>query len=460
MRDQVAAAPVPVWPSPTCQGTAIDAAHLAAIDLRGGARAHELIATIEEIGDAWRYEPGPVLRSGGLSARALDALADTLGSPKDFVATALDTAWGAGLFAQGSTSSDIGWMPTAEFDNWCQQPAAKRWATVVQAWRVRPGVTGARPLTDDEVAFATVWREHLLITLADATHACDLATAIDVIDFRWPRRRGAKRNEILAASWHEAEHLGVLVDGTLTSTGRELARANTVAKLASSIGGTLTNEIDHVHIQADHTIVAPGPLPPALGRQLRMMADVESRGHATVFRLTNTSLKRALAIDPDPEVWRCFLTDIGSKGLPQPVAYLITDAARSTPPRATAHQAPAAPRPARRARVDATSTRVDKALDVLRAREQRNVLEMITDAPDDVPAMESAAVVAALRYSIDHHETVRITHAESDGSVAALLVDPIRLGGGSLTAYDHHAEQVKTFAVSRISGVATVRISA
>jgi hypothetical protein len=49
-----------------------------------------------------------------------------------------------------------------------------------------------------------------------------------------------------------------------------------------------------------------------------MIADVESRGHATVFRLTNASIKRALSIEPDPESWQQFLTDIGSKDYPSP----------------------------------------------------------------------------------------------------------------------------------------------
>ena len=85
------------------------------------------------------------------------------------------------------------------------------------------------------------------------------------------------------------------------------------------------------------------------------------------------------------------------------------------------------------------------------------------EAPIDiseVPRMDSSTVVASVKYAIDHNETVHLTHAESDGSTALLLVDPIRLGGGSLTAYDHHAEQVRTLAVSRISGVVAIQISA
>ena len=461
VRDQVVTAPVPQWPPPECDGVPVDASAQQTADSRGGIQAYQLIATIEEIADLWSLEPGPVLKAGGLSARALDSLSDGLGQPRELTALCIDLARAAGLVAQGSTGSDIGWMPTAEFDEWCELPAARRWVRVAKCWLDRPAVTTDRPLLDTEHAFTPTWREHLLLTVDHSPCSCDLETAIEVVDFQWPRRRGDKRTAVLRATWAEAVWLGVVADGILTGAGRALVHRDRSSDIASQIAGVLPAEVDSVHIQADHTIVATGPLRPAVGRRLRAIADVESRGHATVFRLTNASLRRALALDPSAEKWQQFLAEIGHAPLPQPVTYLITDAARNSPNPLPRFTAPAEPKPSTRSHTSASPARIEKALDILRARQERDVPEIVADAADnDVPSMEGAQVVAALRYAIDHHETVHIAHAESDGSTAALLVDPIRLGGGSLTAYDHHAEQVRTFAVSRISGVATVRISA
>lgn len=456
VRDQVAAVPVPPWPAPMCDGIDIDHVN---IDQRSVSAAHALIGSVEEIVDLWSVEPAPVLRSGGLSARGLDALSERCAAPRDSVAIAIDLAWAAGLIAQGPTDRDIAWMPTATFDTWCEQPAARRWATLARAWLIRSGVTGARPLLDSDHPFTTSWREHLLTVATEATATCSDQGAADIIDFRWPRRRGTKRNEALAALRREAEVLGVMVDGVISHPGKVLASGASIAEVAKAIAPHLPKDVHTVHVQADHTIVAPGPLEPPLGRRLRTLADVESRGHATVFRVTNDSLRRGLAIDPDPDSWVAFLTEINDKALPQPIAYAITDAARSKPRPRHRFQAPDAPSPLRRHRVDATPARVEKALDVLRDRQAREGLAADVDAVE-VPKMESAAVVAGLRYAIDHHETVHLSHAESDGSTAVLMVDPIRLGGGSLTAYDHRAEQVRTLAVSRITGVASVRISA
>ncbi len=49
-------------------------------------------------------------------------------------------------------------------------------------------------------------------------------------------------------------------------------------------------------IQADLTAVAPGPLESALARRLQLVADVESRGGATVYRFTPGSVRRALDV--------------------------------------------------------------------------------------------------------------------------------------------------------------------
>ena len=253
--------------------------------------------------------------------------------------------------------------------------------------------------------------------------------------------------------------LGVISAGRLASIGSSAIDNDDVTSLTKAAKGQLVAEIDHVHVQADHTIIAPGPVVPSIGRKLREIADIESRGQATVLRISSASVRRALEVDDDPGAWIDFLASVSTKELPQPVAYVITDAARSERSARPRFMAPPGPKVRRRFRNSATPATIDKAVRVLRAQESRESITPI-DTNIEVPAMESASVVAQLRYSIDHHETVHLTHAESDGSVAVLLVDPIRLGGGSLTAYDHHAEQVRTFAVSRINGIATLQVSA
>ncbi len=457
VRDQVMNAPIPTWPAPTCAGS--DGTAQADVDAQAGMHARRTLSTIEEVADKWRRDPGTVLRSGGLATRAADALADSLDVDRFDLTCAIDIAHTAGLIGIGPTTDDLGWMPTVAFDDWCEATPERRWATIVHAWLNSSSISTDKPLAPDEHPFIAPWRRQLITALHSSTGACDVQTLTDVIDFRWPRRAGTKRSSTIATLWREAEVIGVLSAGQLSSIGRGALDNDDVTALTKAAKGHLVPEIDHVHVQADHTIVAPGPLAPSVGRRLREIADIESRGHATVLRITPASVRRALETEPDAQVWIDFLVSVSTKELPQPVAYVIADAARSAPTARPRFTAPPGPRVRRHFRNNATPSTIDKAIRVLRAQETRESLATI-DTDIEVPKMESASVVAQLRYSIDHNETVHLTHVESDGSVAVLLVDPIRLGGGSLTAYDHHAEQVRTLAVSRINGIAALHVSA
>ena len=457
VRDQVANTPVPHWPPPSCDTKS--AMSDKDIDGRAALHARSMLSTIEEVGDLWRRNPGAVLRTGGLSTRAADALANTLDVDRFDLTCAIDTARAAGLFGIGPTTEDLGWMPTEQFEKWREATPERRWARLIQAWMNTSSISTDKPLAPEEHPFIAPWRRQLLTAVESVSGECDLATALDIIDFRWPRRAGKARSSTIATLWREAEVLGVLSTGRLSAIGRCVIENDDVTAMAASVKGLLVDEIDHVLVQADHTIVAPGPITPSVGRRLREIADVESRGHATVLRISSASVHRAMETETDPNAWIDFLASISTKELPQPVAYVISDAARSQKQAKARFTAPPEPGVRRRPRVRATQATIDKAIRVLRAHETRESISP-ADTSVDVPKMDSASVVAQLRYSIDHNETVHLTHVESDGSVALLLVDPIRLGGGSLTAYDHGAEQVRTFAVSRINGIASLQISA
>ena len=458
VRDQVANAAQPTWPPPPNDFDQV--ADDVSIDTYAITHVQSTLSMIEEITEYWQREPGAALRSGGLSTRSVDVLTTHLQADQSTVHTVLDVAYSAGLIALGSTDTDIGWMPTEKYDEWGLLGAGERWIVLARAWFDRPWNTTERPLVFDEHPFARSWRNHLMDALLD--QPCTHEAAQRMIDFRWPRRSGSKRTEIIARTWCEAETLGIIADGNLSSFGRALVSGSSDSKILAQLRRRLAAAVDKVHIQADFTIVVPGPLEPSVGARLRELADVESRGHASVLRLSQTSVHRALEVEPDPAVWLDFLHSISLTPIPQPVSYLITDAARSERSQKRRLRAPAPVRLFSQPRKSTSSANIEKVVRVLRSQETRdaNIGDDSHNTPTDIPRMDSAAVVAQLKYAIDHNETVYLSHAESDGTIATLLVDPIRLGGGSLNAYDHRAEQVRTLAISRISGVSPLRVSA
>ncbi|MGH3366667.1 MAG: WYL domain-containing protein, partial [Nocardioidaceae bacterium] len=69
----------------------------------------------------------------------------------------------------------------------------------------------------------------------------------------------------------------------------------------------------------------------------------------------------------------------------------------------------------------------------------------------------STAVLAQLRDAAESGVTVWLAYLDRDGRRTERLVDPVRVEGGWLTAFDHRADDARTFAVHRISAVSVRR---
>ena len=81
-------------------------------------------------------------------------------------------------------------------------------------------------------------------------------------------------------------------------------------------------------VQADLTAVAPGPLEGSLASFMRLAADVESRGGATVYRFTPDSVRRALDAGWTAAEFVDTVRRSSRTPMPQPLEYLVADVAR------------------------------------------------------------------------------------------------------------------------------------
>ncbi|MDQ4084753.1 MAG: WYL domain-containing protein, partial [Actinomycetota bacterium] len=68
-----------------------------------------------------------------------------------------------------------------------------------------------------------------------------------------------------------------------------------------------------------------------------------------------------------------------------------------------------------------------------------------------------AAALAQLREAAEAGATVWLAYLDRDGGQTERLVDPLRIEGGWLTAYDHRTDDTHTFLVHRIGAVSPVR---
>lgn len=316
-----------------------------AVDHLGGAGAFDTVRRIETLLDVWGDEPPAVLRTGGLGVRDLRRLPRMLDVDDAGAALLVEVAYAAGLLA-ATEDADPVWLPTPQYDRWQRDEPAVRWTRLALAWLATSRVAGLvggrddrdRPIPplghDLDRPLAPEVRRLVLDVLAALPPATtpESTDVVEAVRWRRPRRGGQLRDDIVRWTLREAELLGITGHGALTSyirpllDGRppEAARKATTAALAA----VLPIPLDHVLIQADLTAIAPGPLRSDLARELAALADVESRGGASVHRFTPDSIRRALDGGRTAAEIHEFLRRLSRTPVPQPLTYLVDDMAR------------------------------------------------------------------------------------------------------------------------------------
>lgn len=76
--------------------------------------------------------------------------------------------------------------------------------------------------------------------------------------------------------------------------------------------------------------------------------------------------------------------------------------------------------------------------------------------PSSAGSLTPSGSLAALREAVESRSTVLIGYVDNHGTATERIVDPISVEGGQLTAHDHRSDDVRSFAVHRISVVKPV----
>lgn len=318
----------------------------ALIERAAGGAAFEAVRRVELLLDGWGVSPPGVLRGGGLSVRDLKATAATLHVDLTTATLLIEVSAQAGLLAEGADSDgDLRWLPTDAFDIWTTRPSAEQWLALAAAWlssnRV-PSLVGQRDAgtrstnalaADLSSAYAVDARELTLQILATLPSGQTLATGTGIASVvtraKWVRpRRPTVYPDLIAATIAEAATLGILGAGGLSEAGRQLADGN-LTEASNALAPRLPQPVEHVLLQADLTAIAPGPLDSEVAKPLHLLADVESRGGASVHRFTRDSIRRAFDAGWAAAQVHDFLASISQTPVPQPLTYLVDDVART-----------------------------------------------------------------------------------------------------------------------------------
>lgn len=342
------------------------------VDAVAGGAASDLLVRVDELAGAWGAQPPRVLRAGGLSQRDLKLTEQALDLEPERAAFIVEIAYAAGLVGDDGDVVPV-WAPTAELDEWSASAGGDRWARLGRAWL---GMIRAPHLVGRRVADSPVnalgpgvqWpairgiRRAVLAELARLPqgHAPTADDLRELLLWRRPLRPAGPLADAVEGVLRQAEWLGVTGRGALSSPGRALVAADTGrgdGRLSrdASVRGTgrtepnlpdlpdlpvgardpaaamaphLPEPVDHILVQADLTAVAPGPLEGDLAAFMRLTAEIESRGGATVHRFTTASIRRALDAGWTAAALLDTLRAASRTPIPQPLEYLVSDVAR------------------------------------------------------------------------------------------------------------------------------------
>ena len=328
--------PPPAQPPLTTTKTGVDV-----VDRAAAHHAHEAVLKVETLLESWGADPPGVLKAGGLGVRDLKRTAKDLDVTEGKAALYAEIAYAAGLLDTSANLVEPEWVPTLGYDTWAALPPEDRWIALVRAWLGMtrlPALVGMRDERDKPLAAlstevdrtaAPIDRRRVLDLLAETPlgHAVPDDVVVEVLVWRSPRRGGRLRDQLPRWTLDEAATLGLTGRQGLSSPGRMLLEGE-LKDAARSLRGLLPAPLDHVLVQPDLTVVAPGPLERPLARQMAQVADVESTGGATVYRVTEASVRRALdAGRSATDVHELFRTRSRTP-VPQALTYLIDDVAR------------------------------------------------------------------------------------------------------------------------------------
>lgn len=270
---------------------------------------------------------------------------------------------------------------------------------------------------------------------------------------------------------------------------------------------------------------------------LSALADIESKGGATVYRFTPGSVRRALDAGQSAADLHAFLAAHSRTPVPQPLSYLIDDiarrhghlrigaassyvrcddeavlneiladkrsatlrlrrlaptvlaaqvdpaslleglrdmgyapaaesaegdvlitraGARRTPPRTAPVPVPEGP-PVPDATLLGAAVRAIRAGDTAATVVRKDAPES-PDAPaatsGALPRTTSAETLATVQAAAMTGSALWIGYVNADGAASQRVIAPVRVEGGFVTAYDHTADEVRTYPLHRITGVA------
>ena len=299
------------------------------VDLAAIANVSTILRWCEELLHNLSDEPPTALRTGGIGVRDLKRIAEHMGVDEACAGFVAELCYLSGLVV---VDPDDQILPTSAFDIWLTKSAEERWYSLSILWLDTSRVSGLigkisdkniAPLGPelDRAGVSLIRRTTLKVLIENPEISPKIESLQEVVKWWNPQR---VNNDFIFWNLREAEWLGITGQGVISTFGVNLLNSSETL----GVEAALPKPVDHILIQADNSAVAPGPLTAELSAELGTIADIESRGGATVYRFSEASIRRGLDHGKTGEQIKTFLTKTSKTPMPQPLDYLIADVAK------------------------------------------------------------------------------------------------------------------------------------
>ncbi|WP_297794472.1 helicase-associated domain-containing protein [Mycobacterium sp.] len=505
-------------------------------DATAAGAAIDLLRELDVLLETLSAAPVSELRSGGLGIRDVKRLSKLTGIDEPRLGLILEVAAAAGLIASGMPDPEPTagegpyWAPTVATGRFTAMSTAERWQLLAASWLdlpSRPALIGTRSpdakpygaLSDALYSTAAPLDRRLLLGMLSELPS---GAGVDAVEASaaliWRRPRWAKRlqpgpiGDLLA----ESHAMGLVGRGAISTPGRALLDEDADPQAAvDAMARALPKPVDHFLVQADLTVVVPGPLQRELAERLAAVATVESAGTAMVYRVSEQSIRHALDVGKTRDWMHALFAKHSKTPVPQGLTYLIDDVARrhgqlriglaasfvrcedpallaqavaateDVQLRALAPTVAVSPAPIGEvlaalraagfapAAEDSSGAIVDvrpRGARVATPQQRRPyrpvrrpnseslnavvaVLRKVTAAPFGNIRVDPAATMTLLQRAAREQDTMVIGYLDAAGVATQRVVSPITVRGGQLVAFDSASGRLRDFAIHRITSV-------
>ncbi len=506
------------------------------VDATAAGAVIDLLREIDVLLQTLGAAPVSELRSGGLGIRDVKRLAKATGIGEPRLGLILEVAAAAGLIASGMPDPQPldgdapYWAPTVATERFAAMSPAERWHLLASTWLelpARPALIGGRgpdakpygALTDSLYSTAAPLDRRLLLGMLSELPpgaGVDASAASAALIWRRPRWTRRLQPHPVADLLAESHAMGLAGRGAISTPGRALLDEAVAPEVAvEAMARALPAPVDHFLVQADLTVVVPGPLQRDLAEDLASVATVESAGTAMVYRISEQSIRHALDIGKTRDWMHELFRRHSKTPVPQGLTYLIDDVARrhgqlrigmaasfvrcedpallaqavaaaeELQLRALAPTVAVSPAPIADVLValraagfapaaeDSTGSIVDvrpRGARVPAPQQRRpyrplprpssetlnavvSVLRKVTAAPFGNIRIDPAVTMSLLQRAAKDRDTLIIGYLDAAGVATQRVVSPITVRGAQLVAFDSASGRLRDFAIHRITSV-------